>query len=271
MGNSMLAWPDRTMEATTTLSGGSWSGAMPLANLQNRLISKYAESTNDDAASTQWLETFATPRDVRVIGILGHNISLAGTIRVRGYSDADLTQLVYDTGVQYAWPQTFGADDVAVWPNNWIWPLPAVATARYWKPEVVDTANPDGKVRIGRCWLGPAFIPEIGVVYGAELGYESYSTTVRSKGGTPWHNRLLPLRCSVITFPDLTEDEEDTVYIMQKTLDTTGEILFVLDRTANAKRMLLRAFPCTPRTLSKLKMVSYNVSEMPMELLENLY
>jgi len=269
MGNTLLSYPDYTVDNSTALEGGSWSSSLPLANLQNNLIRKVAESTDALAASTQWVETFSIPRDVRVIGILGHNITLAGTIRVRGYSDAGLTTLVCDTGIQYAWPQTFSAVDVAVWPNNWIWPLPAVVTAKYWEIEIVDTANPAGVIRIGRCWLGPAFEPLYGVTYGAELGYESFSTTTRSLGGVPWHNRKTPLRGGTISFPALTKDEEDIVIIMQKTLDTTGEILFVLSKTAPVQKMLLRAFPCTPRSLSKIRMANLNASEYPMDLLEN--
>ena len=270
MGNTLLAYPDRTSDATTTFAGGSWQAGLPLINLQNRLLSKVARSTNATAAYTQFVVTLTSPRDVRVIGILGHNISLAGTIRVRGYSDAGLTALVYDTGTQYAWPQTFTTDDVAVQPNNWIWPLPTIATARYWLVEVVDTGNAAGYVQIGRCWLGPAWVPDCGVVYGVNIGYESRSVVSESLGGVIWGNRRTPRRAETISFPSLSMSEMRTALIIQKVLDTTGELIIVLDNTMGAEDLLLHAFPATPRKLSPLRMARFNANEMPMELIENV-
>jgi hypothetical protein len=271
MGNTLIAYPDRTMEATTTFSGGSWNASFPLTNLQNALLSKVIESTNDDAASTQWVETFNAPKDVRVIALLNHNISLAGTIRVRGYSDAGLTALVYDTGTQYAWPQTFTAEQVLVWPNNWIWHVPTIATARYWKVEIVDTTNAAGKITIGRCWLGPVPLePTIGIPEGAEIGYEPRSIVTESLGGILWANRKASKRSFVGLFPRLTEQEQWTALIMQKTIDISGELLFVRNKNDSATNMLLKAFPCTPRKVSPLRLAYLSASEMGVEFVENV-
>jgi hypothetical protein len=270
MGNTLLAYPDRTLDVAASLSGGSWLGGLPLANLQNRLISKVARSANVLAASTLFVVDLGVPRAVRTLALIGHNISLAGTVRMRGYSDAGLAVLIYDTATQFAWPQTFISDDVQANPANWVWPASSPVTARYWKVEIVDTANASGYVQLGRCWIGPAWQPALGIVYGDEIGYEQRSVITESLGGVPWVNQLLPRRAGTITFPSLTNIEKRTGMIFQKTVGNSGEVLYVQDLTHAPEDMLLYAFPATVRQVSPLKSVYYNSSEMPMGLIENL-
>lgn len=446
MGNTLICYPDRTVEAATTFSGGSWNASFPLTNLQNKLLSKVARSTNATVASTQFVATYAAPIDVRLISLLNHNISLAGTIRVRGYSDASLTQLVYDTtpasanvftypndldnavwtkgnvtvtvnattdpnstttadklvetavtanftisrnnniasnvtqdayvyvkaaerdrirlylydssapantvyadfyittpsvsnatnggagtGVNaeiesvgagwykckisgkpgisansatvavfimsaantitylgdatkgiylwgmssnvtnytYVWPQTFTTSMIASWPNNWTWPIPSIATAKYWKTEIADTANAAGYVQFGRSWLGPvALEPTIGIPEGAELGYEPRTVLAESLGGVLWANRRTSKRSFIGTFPRLTSAEKQTALITQKTLDTSGEMFFVRNKLDSADNMLLHAFPVLARKVSPLRLAYQSASEMGVEFVE---
>lgn len=271
MGSTLLAYPDLTRDAATTLSGGSWSAGLPLANLKDRVIKKVARSTNDDAASTQWVSDMGAAVDTKILALLGHNISLAGTIRVRAYSDSGLTTMVHDTGILYAWPQTFGAAELATYPNHWVLPLAAIVTAQYWKWEIVDTANAAGYVEVGRAWMGPVWSPTIGAGYGAELGYEARATVTESLGGVLWSDGKLPRRATTITFPSLDdESERDTAMIFQKTIGNSGEVLYVESTSHDAKRLLLYAFPATVRQPSKIRMASFNANELPMELIESL-
>lgn len=268
MGNTLLAYPDRTL--TATLSGGSWSATLPLANLKDRLISKVARTANDDADSTQWVEDLGAAMDVKVLALLGHNIGLAGTVRVRAYSDAGLTTLVHDTGTLYAWPQTFGAAELAAYPNQWILPLADIVTARYWKWEIVDTANPAGYVEVGRSWLGPAWQPTEGVSYGDDIGYEPRAEVTESLGGTQWSDGKAPRRAGSISFPGLSDDERRTAMLFQKTIGNSGEILYVEDVNHTDQDLLLFAFPATVRQMSRIRMAMFNRNEMPMEIMESL-
>ena len=272
MGNALICYPDRTLEVATTFSLGSWNTDYPLTNLQNALLSKVAQSASAASANTQFLATYSAAQAVRVVALLNHNISLAGTIQVRGYSDAGLTALVYDTGAQYAWPQTFTATMVSEYPNNWILPLSTVQTARYWKVNIVDTGNAAGSIQFGRFWLGPAPLePTIGIPEGAELGYESRTTVTESMGGTPWYNRAaLPRRSFVGTLPRLTPEEKRTGLIMQKTLDTSGEMLFIRNKLDTPTDMLLHSFPGVARKVSPLRLAYQSMSEMPIEFIENV-
>ena len=269
MGSTLISYPDRTMEAATTLSGGSYQVGMTLASLQNALLSKVARSADALAASTQFVVTCNTPKDVRVIALLGHNISLAGTIRVRGYSDAGLTVQVYDTGTQYAWPQAFTSDMIAAYPNNWIWPTQTIQTARYWKVEIVDTANAAGYVQLGRCWLGPALELAVGIADGATLGYESGDTIATSLGGVDFGNRRDQRRSMAANFDTITDPlEKRAMLIMQKTLGKVGEIMWISNKLATPDDMLMEAFPAKVRKANPLLYPYFGKAEAAIEVLE---
>lgn len=269
MSNSLICYPDRTMETTATFSGGNWSASFPLTNLQNNLLSKLARSTDATAAYTQFVVTYAAIKDCQILALLNHNITYNGTIRVRGYSDAGLTTLVHDYGTQNVWPLTMSVDEYAVYPNNWIFPC-TLASARYWKVEIVDTTNAAGYIQFGRFWLGPvALNPQIGFPEGSQLGYESRTILNEALDGTPWFNRTaLPRRSFVGTLPRLTAEEKRTALIMQKTLDTSGEMIFVRNNADSAQDMLLQAFPCFARKVSPLRLAYLQNSEMPVEFVE---
>lgn len=83
---AIIASPDRTLESDTVLSGGSYSGSLPLANIKNPLLSKVARTTNALAASSQFNVVFGSQREVRLFALLNHNLSLAATVRAKGYA-----------------------------------------------------------------------------------------------------------------------------------------------------------------------------------------
>lgn len=253
------------------ITGTGWSSNLPLANLKDKVVSKTARSVNALAASTYFTVDLGTARDVKVLSAIAHNISAAGTIRVRGYSDAGLTNVVLDTGTLNTWPTGFTAEDVAAYPKNWTLVLPIEKTARYWKWEITDTANPAGYVELGRAWMGPAWSPTVGIVYGADIGYESRTTVTESLGGVQWGDNRAPRRVTGITFPALADgDERAKAMMFQKTIDVTGEVLYVEDVNHTVRDMLLYAFPANVRQMSRIRAAAYGVNEMPLELAEIL-
>lgn len=271
MSNALISYPDHTI--TGSLSGGSWLATLPLSNLQNRLMSKKARSSNALAASTiVQVDLGATSRAIRCLAVLSHNISYAGTIRARGYSDSGYSTLVTgaDTGTLNAWPQSgFTADDAAQYPNNWIYAFAASKTARYWKIEITDTANADGYVELGRLWIGEGnFEPATGFSYGASLGYEARDVIEESLGGVRWGEKRTPRRSWSISFEALTESEKQKALIMQKVLTTTDEMIFIANSQATAQNMLLEAFPATAKELSPLVYPYYDNNQLSMQLLE---
>jgi hypothetical protein len=83
--NITLGWNNRTDGGT--LSGGSWLASLPLTNLQNRQVQKVARSSNTAVSSTQFQIDLGQARNIGVLALVVHNISVSGRVRVCG-SDA---------------------------------------------------------------------------------------------------------------------------------------------------------------------------------------
>ncbi len=79
---------DTNQTYTPSFSGGSWSSALPLTNLQDRRLSKVARSSNALAASTTFDVDLGVARSCRVFAVPKHNFSLASSMRIRGSSSA---------------------------------------------------------------------------------------------------------------------------------------------------------------------------------------
>ena len=70
---------------------GSYNGSYPASNLTSLPLARVSRSTNLTLASTRWKGTADTLRAMRLLGIIRHNISLSGMVRVRLYVDTGLT------------------------------------------------------------------------------------------------------------------------------------------------------------------------------------
>lgn len=271
MSNAILSWPDRTIAGS--LSGGSWTTASPLTNLQSKLLGAKARTVNALTSSSIILvDIGSTARAIRVISLIAHNISFAGTVRARGFSDNGYTTLVSgaDTGTQYAWPQSgFTAEDATEYPATWTYVFSSSKTARYWKIEITDSTNAAGYIELGRLWIGESRLePSTGISYGAALGYESRDVIEESLGGVRWAEKRTPRRVASVSFEALNTAEKQKALIMQKTLTMADELLFVMNGLDDAQNMLLQAFPSTIQQVSPLKYPYYDAHELPLELLE---
>lgn len=267
---AILSYPDRTLAAT--LSAGSWNASYPLDNLKNTLLSRKARSSNAAAASSKIrLDMGATARAIRVVAVLGHNISFAGTIQARGYSDSGYTTLVSgaDSTACYAYPQSLTAEKAADYPNHWIFCFPSDKTARYWEIQITDTANAAGYIELGRLWIGEAVLaPQVGIVYGATLGYESRDVVTESLGGAFWGESKTPRRVATVQFSQLASADKRAALIMQKNLGKLGELLYVMDTEAAAIDIMLESFPATMREVNPILYPYVESFELPVQLLE---
>jgi len=72
---------------TPTLSGGDWLTALPLGNLQDERLHVLARSTDTELSSTVFQTDLGVSRDVRVFGLVNHNLSTAAKVRVLGEVD----------------------------------------------------------------------------------------------------------------------------------------------------------------------------------------
>ena len=268
---ALISYPDRTLAAN--LSGGAWQPTAPLSNLKDDILSHVARTTNALANSSIILIDLGSVLEIRVASLCKHNISLTGTVRVRGYSDNSYTDIMatVDTGVISAWPDGLTAQNVADYPHNWTYAFATPAAARYWKVEIIDTTNPAGYLELGRCWLGEAaFEPEVGISNGSSLGYESRDVIVESLGGAIYGDKRIPRRVQVATFSFLSPVEKRKALIMQKVLTTTDEAFWIENTDSIAEDMLLESFPCYFRKASPLTYPYLNNNEMPIEVVEKV-
>lgn len=263
MGNVLLAYPDRLLISasyTPLLSSGFWNPSYPLNNLQNPLLSKKACSTDAATGATKFDADMGVARTIRVIAFLRHNFSATATVSVRAYSDSGYTSLVYDTGILPIWSEGYPAvEDKKRYQEDFHIILPADVTARYWRTEIVDTANPAGYVELARAIFMPAFQPAVNFIYGATLGIETDTTKVRSRGGVDYADRKEPRRLSQFQFDVLSESEAfSNVFDLQWDRGIDREVLFVFDSADTGLLLKKRCFLATLRELSPIEFPYFN-------------
>lgn len=159
-GNFTIGFPRWTDDAV--FSGGSYNASYPVTNAGILPLSQVARTTDLLPASTQLIGTFPDVRPCRLFGLVRHNLSLTATHRLRLYSDAALTSVLYDTGEVDVWPivYPFGSvpfEDAHYFTGKYVerdiagynWTLPVLADvtymARAFKWEFFDSANVSGQ------------------------------------------------------------------------------------------------------------------------------
>lgn len=263
----ILAFPNRiddtVTNATEFIAGvGSWLTALPLENLKDEKLAKVARSTDCTNASTQFAIDLGRSFRVQVLALLRHNISLAGRIKYTAYLDVALTQEVYSSGWQFAWPvvypaelldweddnfwnATWAADVAASYPIFSLQVLNPRITARYWKIEVDDETNPDGYIEIGRATIATGWQPKHNMNYGNGIVWERVGLTDTTLGGVEHIEDLYERRRQTLTFDGLDYDEAMAlIFDMQKILGRGGQVFFVADPN-DTIHMLRRAFLAT--------------------------
>lgn len=204
------------------LSGGSWSVPLPLANLQNRVLSKKARSNDAAANSTIINMDLGSAKPVRAFGAIAGNLSASGaSFRLRGGNDVSFSTHLYDSGTLSANPHT----------PHLIMGLDSIVTARYWRLELIDTGNASGHVQLGRLFIGPALAPVDNYNKGAEIGYQTRSRVVESVGGAEYFDKK-PLRRSFRFGLDWLSDAEafHQALELQRLSDITEEVLLITNR-----------------------------------------
>ena len=268
MANCLFAYPDRTLAAT--LSGGSWSAGLPLANLKDRLTTKVARSSNALAASTQFDLDLGAQRNLRLFALLGSNLSAAATVRWRLYTDSGYAQLVHDTGALPVSWAALDAETLSGWRPDFWHVLPSTLTARYLRVSIVDTANPAGYIEVGRALVMPAWQPAVNIAYGNPLHYDHSATVIeRALGGPRYAGRRRPLRRQHLELPNLTSSEgHQAILEMQRTLGRDGELFFVHDSAVTDFYQSQRSFLATMDEIDPLEQPYFANYASSLTLLE---
>lgn len=204
LDKAIVGWPRWTAKAT--FSGGSWVAAYPLSNLGALPLARVARSTNLLATSTTFTITLDRQRNVRVLALVRHNLTVTATLRVRIWSDTAQTTLTYDSGINQAWLPVFSTGSLDWEDDQWwsgtysqdalpgnFWTLPilldGLKLATKIQVDIVDSANTAGYIEIGMCEVAQGWELSVNPEFGAEEGYRIRTQEQEALGGVKYYER----------------------------------------------------------------------------------
>lgn len=262
MGTCMLAYPDKTLSAT--LSEGSWLTALPLNNMKDTQLATVARSSDATTASTKFKADLGSSLAVRIISLYKHNFTDAAQVKVTGSNNSDMSAPVYSgswvtvpaalTGYQKVYTLILSAD----------------TTARYWRIEISDTANPAGYIQLSRCLLMSGWQPTLNMSYGAGIQPTTDTERERSLGGVDYYDRREPRRTCKFSLDHLSEAEGLAQLDMQMDLGVDNELFFLYGTDDTGQTLLRRSWLASLRELSAIEYPTYDRHSVAYEVQEIL-
>lgn len=207
-----------------TWNGGDWEAAYPVGNLGLLPLNRVARSTSLLASATQFTMTFSAQRRVQLLGLVRHNLSLHGRMRVRIWSDAAATVLVYDSGWIAVWPPVYLPADLEWEDDNWwagtysateidgasatrpLW-LGRLYSARVIKFEFDDADNAAGYVQAGMCEVAQGWQVSVNPAPGHEEGFRFRTEQGEGLGGVKYFNHREKPRVARAEIASMPRDE----------------------------------------------------------------
>lgn len=237
MASIMIGYDNQI--GSSTLGGGSWNSAFPLANVKNRILSKSAISTTNSISIT------LTATKARCLGVIKTNLPVgaAYSLVAGSYSSGTKTTTVKNQDLMFG----FSAEQTGTFTLN---------------------INSTAPISIGRIFVGTAFQPNLGHSRGADLGHQTQSTVRQNPSGIEFFKRS-PIRRKFNFVLELLTDAESYNVAMDLTekSDITGEVLLLADYD-DANYGYRRNFLGRLSTLSPLKNPYVNINEAAFEVLE---
>lgn len=258
-----LCWPNRVEEGVLT-SSGTWEAAFPLANLQTYLLPETARTS--DGTTTQITLTIS-PRDIGAIALAGHNLTSTATWRVRLYSDAGATTLVYDSTVINAFDVS--GDDAAILPPlSYLFAGDNYST-QVIKIDIVDSSNGDGFLEFGRLFVGPIWQAAINVLYGyGSDGIDGTEEQAAVDRKTKYYDEAEVIRSDSMTFPALTREEAYlVVQKMRMRLGKKGDLLFAKDLLGDSTARMT-TYLATLQAMNPITQPQFDRHQVGLSLIE---
>lgn len=214
----LIGYENRLIGANIT--SGSAGSATPASNLATNLGSDPWQTAGDvTVANGAWAQADAGEAVTwRALWIGRSNLTSDATVRfMLGTTAGD--DDVYDsgplTGIEPGYQQLVHVLDAEV-------------TARHFRLEIDDAANPDGFIRVGLAYAGPVFQPERGLSYGASFGVAGMRRDITTRGGQLYPSALYQQRQWDVSLDFLREAEMyDEGLEIQRHAEIGGNVLFV--------------------------------------------
>lgn len=203
-------------DQATSLSASTTSGSLAAANMQTDRKGEVHRSTG---TSVTYTATWTGGVSVGAVALPATNLSAAGTIRARLYSDTACTALLQDTGVitacpgfagvPWTWTAAFNANGFAygVLSKAVAWFAANQAGVKGLKVDLADAGNPAGYLDCARLIAGPWWSPDLNPEHGATVMVEDASTNIRNDAGDLITDRAQVHELMTLKLPLLAEAE----------------------------------------------------------------
>ena len=234
MANLVILSP--TLSDASTLAASSEVATLPATNLQT-LQPKRKWRSGASLTPYLTLDFGAAGAACNGLGVIGHNLTSAATIRVRGKATSNVTvSPAVDTGAVSAWPAT-GKPSDAYWPQFLAWLSWSNSIAyRYWRVDFADGANPAGYIEAGRLMLGAYWQPTYNFdLSGTPLGFDQIDVQTRTDYGelfTDRRQRSAARRMSLQISASDKRETLDGVAEIQRLRGGHGDVIVCLDPNA---------------------------------------
>lgn len=263
--------------------------ALPLTNLQTRPIKKIARSNNLLLPSTLFNMDIGVDKVVRMIALVGHNLSLTARYRVRCGIDPTFAAWSYDSGWTDAWPAVYSTYNLDWQSLNWwsgryldeerqgyTWNvthiLPAAVNYRYWKIEIDDFSRTDGiaYVDVGRVFIAGSWSPVVNMSAGAQLGWETNTQVQEALSGAEYFQRRTPFRIARFGTDWMLDDEAfGNAFDIQRRVGIDLEVFYIYD-PADTVHLIRRSFLGRLRRLSPIEITNFLLRKTQWEVKELL-
>lgn len=241
---------DQNLAVVGTLSGGSWSGALPLTNLQDDkqyLAAPARCLTPGTLSSSQFELALPKARVIDLVAVLFHTMSQAALYRVTLAADGGslaspaytsdwlpVAQRLFPSAVMPWehpgwWLGVAEPVDLDLYPRHlWI-ALPGDIVVSAIRIEFDDRDNAAGYFDIGGLWVAAGWSPQFNFDWGSDLSLDARDQVDEGPSGRLFGEERRPRRRLQVTWSQLTEIETFRLFDAGARMRTTRSVLFVPD------------------------------------------
>lgn len=239
-----------------TVSGGSWSASYPLTNVKTSYLFQKARTTNTLATSSTIILDCGTAQTIGVIALIRHNMTFTATVTITASNASDFGTLEYNSGALEVYEHV-----------DWATSFTPVG-ARYWKIVISNASNGAGYIEVGRVFVGWQFKPAINIDFGASIGVESDTTSMRALAGPDYFDSRPNRRIWRGQWSWLTEEiAMEVLLTIMRSQDIEKEV-FLMEDDQDSDYQPNRWFLARFRTLSQIEWPYLNYRSCGVEMVE---
>lgn len=211
-GSNLYFIANNRIDDAATLTATSIAAGFDVDNLQLDQKTKVWRSTG---LATQTITiTWIDPENISAVGFAFSNLTRGANVRTKLYTNVADGTPVFDTGdksVDYAYGPPKGFNTIGLVSFSYgggTYFSSLFETVQIKKMEILldNPTNPDGYIEISKIITGKAFTPTLGARYGAAVGHDDRTESIRTDAGDLVTNRdtmnkVLPFTLGVL-YPD---------------------------------------------------------------------